>query len=226
MSSVRGSAKLASDERFHAVREIRLQIGRLFLAEPTVRNGLVDPLRLGSYEVLNETRRRFPLLLCDLGERLVPERFAQLRLRHSQERGSGREDLEVAVATEPTRTAVSTMAEEQRIVVRVDSHLQLVSLLLREPTAGDGLVDTVLQRLLERVRQLRGLDAELRGGIVDDRLALLPGREDAGRGDRACRPESGDEEPRPAAPAANVSFSRLVMMGRGSPPTKSSLRSG
>ena len=63
--------------------------------------------------------------------------------------------------------------EEQRIVVRVDSLLQLLRLLLGQPTVAESLVDTILQRLLQRIGQLRRLDAELRSGIVDDRLALL-----------------------------------------------------
>ena len=100
----------------------------------------------------------------------------------------------MAVTTEPARPAVSAAAEEQRVVVRVDSLLQLVSLLLRETAIVESLVDAILQRLLQRIRQLRRLDAELRGGVVDDGLALLVGREDAGRGDRARRSESGDEE--------------------------------
>ena len=92
-----------------------------------------------------------------------------------------------SAAEEPERT-------EQRILVGVDPLLELGRLLFGQATVLHGFVDAVLQCLLQRVRQLRGLDAELGRRVVDDRLALVIRREHPGRSDRAGRAEPGDEE--------------------------------
>ncbi len=74
--------------------------------------------------------------------------------------------------------AVESAAEhpepaEHRIVACVDSLLELVGLLFGQAALRDCFVDAVLERLLQRVGELRRFDAELLGRIVDDRLALL-----------------------------------------------------
>ena len=101
-------------------------------------------------------------------------------------------------------------AEQQRMVVGVDSLLELRPLLLGQAPSLDRLVDPVLQRLLQRVRECLGLDAELLGGVVDDRLALFARRQKARRGYGTRRTEADHEQRRVAAvPAAKVIFLRL-----------------
>jgi hypothetical protein len=91
------------------------------------------------------------------------------------------------------RTAVPPAGAEQREVAGLDPLLQLGALLLRQPARGHRGVHPVGQRLLERVRELRRLHAELLGRVVDHRLALLRGRPGLGRGDRG--PAARDREP-------------------------------
>ena len=54
----------------------------------------VDPLLLGGDKSGDEPGDAFPFLLCDLGERLVLERVAELRFAHPEVRGSSGEHLE------------------------------------------------------------------------------------------------------------------------------------
>ena len=79
----------------------------------------------------------------------------------------------------------AAVAEEQRDVGRIESLLQRLGLLFGQPAGVDGLVEAVLQRLLQCIGQRVGLDSELCGSIVDDRLALLGGRERGRRRERS-----------------------------------------
>jgi hypothetical protein len=73
------------------------------------------------------------------------------------------------VATTPADPA------EQRVLARIDPVSELVGLRLCQSSGLDSLVETILQRLLQRVGELGRLDTELRGSVVDHCLGLLAG---------------------------------------------------
>ena len=62
---------------------------------------------------------------------------------------------------------------EQRHVAGLDPLLELVALGLRQPARRDGLVDTILERLLQRGAERARLDAQLLGSVVQHCLVLL-----------------------------------------------------
>jgi hypothetical protein len=80
--------------------------------------------------------------------------------------------------------AVAEHRPDERVVARLDSLLQLVGLRLCDSARGERRIDPLQQRLLERVAQFVRLDAELGGGVVDHRLALLLRVDEARRRDR------------------------------------------
>jgi hypothetical protein len=96
--------------------------------------------------------------------------------------GRGVELAEVAVAAREVAAVSAEAGKDQRHLAGLDALLQLGFLLLRQPAALDLLVDAVLQRVLQRVRKLARLDAELIRGVVNYRLALLTDVERALRG--------------------------------------------
>ena len=105
------------------------------------------------------------LRLRDLGEGLAALEPAVQLVLGQAEVARGR----VEPVDEPVRPA-GAVAEagrpEEREVVGLDPLLELVALLLRQPAGGDGRVDPVLVRLLQRRAELARLDAQGLGGVV------------------------------------------------------------
>src|SRR5262249_20577176 len=131
------------------------------------------------------------LRLGDVGERLAAlELRAKLRLRQAEIARRG-----IDARSEHVERAVHAEAgaAEEREVAGLDVLLQLITLGFWQPTRGDGGVDPVLERLLERRAERAGRDAELLRRVVHHRLALLLRRAaELVGGER--RPTTGDRE--------------------------------
>src|SRR5207302_9623077 len=107
--------------------------------------------------------------------------------RHSE---IGRGSVE---GTEEVRMCEST-ATEERQSTRFDPPLQLVALRYRDPAGGDRRVNTILERLLQRICQRARPDVETVGRVVDDGLAFVIGGRQLLRSDGSTA--AGDCEPR------------------------------
>lgn len=81
---------------------------------------------------------------------------------------------------------------DQRHLARLDPLFQVGGPDLGDGAGLDGRVDAVLERLPQRRVELVGADAELLGGVRDDRVALLGGGE-LRRGDGRSSAEDGRE---------------------------------
>src|SRR6184192_75547 len=92
----------------------------------------------------------------------------------------------------PRSTRRLTLFPYTTLFRSLDPLLELVALGLREAAGRDGLVDAILERLLQRGAERARLDAELFRRVVDHRLALLLRRAELGGGE--CRPAAGDGE--------------------------------
>ncbi len=180
----------------HDVGEVLPQAGEhlilLGLRHVAPLDRLRELLLCGGDQGIHQAVDRLVLVPCDLSERLAAlERPAQLRLGHPEVArrpfelpGKGTVTVLVLVPEPGSRAEA-----EERHVAGLDALLQLLSLFLREPTVRDRRVDAILQRLLERIAQLLGLDSELAGRVVDDSLPLLPRGERLGGGNGAADDE-------------------------------------
>src|SRR5439155_17767183 len=109
------------------------------------------------------------LRLRDLREALAAlELGVELSFGQAEVVGRSPEIAEEAEVPEPALGPA-----EEREVVGVDALLERVTFGLRDPARGDRSVDAIAERLLQSVAELRGRDAELFRGVVQDRLVLL-----------------------------------------------------
>src|SRR5262245_24336724 len=197
-----GAVELSVNEGLHPVLQPRLDLGRLCLRDTSAGDGLVDLLVLGGDQRCHEPRDGLALVLGELAQRLGFERVTQFVLVHPEVCGRSAEEVRVLpesaspeiTATKPEAATVEPGAEEERVLARIDLRLQPLRLLLGQGACVDRVVDSILQRLLQRIGKLLGLDAELGRRVVDDRLALVVRREDPGGSERAGRTESRDEQ--------------------------------
>jgi len=145
---------------FTAVRGVDLKIRRGTI------HALIGPNGAGKTTVFNLlTKFLEPTagrIIYD-GDDVTSERPAEIARRGIDARS---EHVERAVHAEAG-------AAEEREVAGLDVLLQLLTLGFCEPTRGDGGVDPVLERLLERRAERAGRDAELLRRVVHHRLALL-----------------------------------------------------
>ena len=142
----------------HDRRRPLLQAGddlvALRLGDPAGRDRLVEPLRRPRDDRRDQPVDGLALVLRDLRERVpVPKPQAQGVLADAEERSCDVEVAEAAVG-EPARAGETGPAEE-REVAALDPLLHRPPLRLGQPARLDRLVDPVLERLLERVGQLR-----------------------------------------------------------------------
>jgi hypothetical protein len=176
-------AVLAVDEVVDPVGQAGEDLRLLRLGQSSVLHGLGEiGLRTRDQRGLQPVDR-LALLLCDLGEGgAVAEARLQLRLGDTE---VGRRRVEVGEVVPDAVDAAAGADTDERHLACGDPRLHLVALRFRDPTGRDGGVDAVLERLLQRGVQLRGVDAELLGRIGHDCVALL------GR----CQPVGGDSRP-------------------------------
>ncbi len=161
----------AVDESGDAVLDTAEEVGLLRLRDPARGHRLVELLLGIGDEGVDEAADRLAAVAGHLGERL-----AALELRPQLGRGHAEIARRGVEAFVEQAEAVMEAAVEQREVTRLDPLLERDPLVLRQATGRDRGVDPVAERFLERARELVGRDAELFGGIVDDRLALLARR--------------------------------------------------
>ena len=205
--SERRTSEVAVDEPLDPLFEPSLQLGRLLLGDPTGPLSLVDPLRRSRDERLHEAALGLALLFGDLRQSLVGERLAKLRLRQAEICGRVAQEVELPYAAEAAIEVRPAVAEEKRDVGRPQSLLHHLGLLFGKPAGVDGLVEPVLQRLVQCVGERVGLDSELCRRVVDDRLALLGGRERGRRRERSDRAEADRHERLPWQPRQRSSSS-------------------
>ena len=100
----------------------------------------------------------------------------------------------MAVTTEPARPAVSAAAEEQRVVVRVDSLLQLVGLLLRQTAVVEASSTRFFSACFSASDSSEGSTPSCEAASSMTALLSSLGENMPRGGDRARGAESGDEE--------------------------------
>src|SRR5262249_24206418 len=146
--------------------------------------GVVEPRLQRVLQRRDQAVDRLALVLGDLRERLAGlEPVADLALGEAEVRRRGRETGEAEVSE---LAEVMAEAEKRRSYEgdagRVDALLQRVAFRLRQTARGYFRVNVVLERLLERVRQLERLHAELPRSVADHGLALVARRAPHPRG--------------------------------------------
>src|SRR5438552_18895712 len=133
-----------------AITETAQHLVLLGLRQAACGDGAVEPLLRRVHEGIDQPGHRLALCGRDLGETLPAlELRTKLRLGQAEVTRRGGEVSEEAEVPEPRAEA-----SEEGEVAGVETLLEGVSFRLRQPARGNGRVDAVGQRLLQRVAQL------------------------------------------------------------------------